>query len=95
MGWKYIMFENTIGDLKLLFPVIFPDKMVHSEVAAVLRHCQPGWHKGGVIPVSAGSIGILEVENSCYGESETLKLKSLGKKDADIINNFNYCHGIV
>lgn len=42
MGWKYIMFENTMGDSKILFPVIFPDKMVHSEVAAVLRHCQPG-----------------------------------------------------
>lgn len=93
MGWKYIMFENTIGDSKFLFPVIFPDKMVHSEVSAVLRHCQPGWHHGGVKPISAGMIDQLYVEG-VGGESETLKMASK-IEDENIINTYNYFHGII
>lgn len=93
MGWKYIMFENTIGDSKILFPVIFPDKMVHKDVAAVLRHCQPGWHHGGVKVVSAGIIGVLDIAG-VNGESETLNIKS-SKEDESVINNYNYCHGII
>lgn len=93
MAWKYIMFENTMGDLKILFPVIFPDKMVHSEVAAVLRHCQPGWHKGGVRPVSAGMIDHVTVDG-LHGSSETLKLEA-GEGDALIIDSYAYGHGIL
>lgn len=93
MGWKYIMFENTIGDLKLLFPVIFPDKMVHSEVAAVLRRCQPGWHKGGVRAVSAGMIEHITVDG-LHGSSETLKLDAK-EEDANIIDSYSYGHGII
>ncbi len=94
MGWKYIMFENKVGDTTIMFPVIFPDKMVHKEVATVLRHCQPGWHHGGVAAVSAGVISKLEVKG-VGGESETLNLESFGQEDEDIINNYNYAHGIV
>lgn len=92
MAWKYIMFENKIGDSKTLFPVIFPDKMVHSEVAAVLRHCQPGWHHGGVKAVSAGMIEHIEVMG-LGGESETLNLKS-DDGDEAVIESYSYCHGI-
>lgn len=92
MGWKYIMFENTIGTTKFIFPVIFPDKMVHNEVAAVLRHCQPGWHKGGVVAVSAGMIDHVTVDG-IHGSSETLKLDS-NKEDARTIDSYSYCHGI-
>lgn len=93
MGWKYIMFENKIGDTTFLFPVIFPDKMVHSEVADSLRRCQPGWHHGGVKPVSAGMIDQLYVEG-VNGESETLKMASKAG-DEQVINVYNYFHGIV
>lgn len=93
MGWKYIMFENTIGDLKILFPVIFPDKMVHSEVAAVLRHCQSGWGKGGVRAVSAGMIEHIQVDG-LGGESETLNLKSKAE-DAGVIEGYSYLHGLM
>jgi len=93
MGWKYIMFENRIGDTKILFPVIFPDKMVHSEVAAVLRHCQPGWHKGGVKAVSAGMIEHVTVDG-LHGSSETLNLDSK-EEDASIIDAYSYGHGII
>lgn len=87
------MFENRMGDLKVLFPVIFPDKMVHGEVAAVLRSCQPGWHKGGVVAVSAGMIEHVTVDG-LHGESETLKLES-NVEDAAIIDSYSYGHGIL
>lgn len=93
MGWKYIMFENRMGDSKVLFPVIFPDKMVHKDVAAVLRHCQPGWHKGGVAAVSAGMIEHITVDG-LHGESETLNLES-NPEDAAIIDSYSYGHGIL
>lgn len=48
MGWKYVMFENRMpGGTKFLFPVIFPDKMVHSQIAMALRPFMPGWQSGG------------------------------------------------
>lgn len=87
------MFENTIGDLKLLFPVIFPDKMVHSDVAAVLRRCQPGWHNGSVRAISAGIIEHVTVDG-LHGSSETLKLDAR-EEDADIIDAYSYSHGII
>jgi hypothetical protein len=93
MGWKYIMFENKIGDLTILFPVIFPDKMVHSDVAAVLRHCQPGWHSKGVKAVSAGKIEHVEV-TGLGGDSETLNLEA-NPADQHTIENYSYMHGII
>ena len=87
------MFENTIGDLKILFPVIFSDKLTHSEVAAALHRCQPGWHKGRVRVVSAGMIEHITVDG-LHGSSETLKLDSK-EEDASIIDAYSYAHGIV
>jgi hypothetical protein len=93
MAWKYIMFENRIGEIKMLFPVIFPDKMVHKDVAAVLRHLQPGWDKGGVVAVSAGMIEHITVDG-LHGYSETLGLES-NPDDASTIDVYSYAHGIV
>jgi len=87
------MFENTIYDTKILFPVIFPDKMVHKEVALMLRYCQPGWHKGGVKAVSAGMIEHVIVEG-LHGSSETLNLESK-ESDASVIDAYSYTHGIL
>ena len=93
MAWKYIMFENKIGETSVMFPVIFPDKMVHSQVAMALRPFMPGWGNGGVVPVSAGKIEHLSVEG-LGGDSETLGLAS-NKEDTKTIENYTYLHGIV
>jgi hypothetical protein len=93
MGWKYVMFKNKIGDLEVLFPVIFPDKMVHSDVMVGLRAFMPGWQSGGITAVSAGKIEHLEVAG-LGGDSETLKLKSR-PDDKDVIENYAYVHGIL
>lgn len=88
MGWKYIMFERKIGDTTTLFPVIFPDKLVHEDVATGLRATAAVPGK----PVSAGTIDHVEVHN-LGGQSETLGLAS-NPTDARIIQNYAYCHGL-
>lgn len=86
------MFENRIGDTKVLFPVIFPASMVHADIGALRRH-MPGWHHQGVVPVSAGMIDSITVTN-LHGESETLSLESK-PSDASIIDSYAYSHGIL
>jgi len=65
MEKKYVMIESACG----LFPVIFPAAMVHSDVANGL----------GGKPVSAGyfrtRIEDGKIKVSCYGDSQSLKLK--------------------
>lgn len=93
MGWKYVMFENKVGTLTVMFPVIFPDKMVHKDVAAHLRHLMPGWRHGGVKAVSAGKIEHLTV-HGLGGNSDTLGLES-NPDDKGIIDDYSYMHGIL
>jgi hypothetical protein len=89
MGWKYIMLEIKEG---YRFPIIFPDKLVHKDVANALKlHCPSNdW----AVPTSAGTIYSLDVKG-VGGSSETLKIESLGKYDEDMINTYNYTHGII
>lgn len=93
MGFKYVMFEGRIGGVTRRFPIIFPDTMVHSDIrdAVIFVAAPPAW--GELKPVTAGSI-TLTGEMYCSGDSETLKLKSGGKEDADLIRSFPYAHGI-
>lgn len=90
MGWKYIMLEIQEG---YRFPIIFPDKLVHKDVAEALRRCTPS-KKGPAVATSAGTIEILDVRG-VGGSSETLCIESLGVDDENIINNYNYGHGII
>lgn len=92
MGWKYVMIEATFGTTKRVFPIIFPDAMVHAEVAAVAVLCSPmDGNKPRV--VSAGNVDMLDL-SGCSGKSTTLKLSSR-PEDATIIWNYDYEHGIV
>lgn len=91
MGWKYIMIEVTHGKTSLEFPIIFPDKMVHLDVATVMRLCSPLDGNFSHV-ISAGMIEQLYVEG-VGGESTTLRIKSR-KIDERTINMYNYEHGI-
>jgi hypothetical protein len=68
--FKYIIFEGRTG----FDPIIFPPWINHDEMAAKF----PNWQ-----PLSAGFIEIKEkdegggVQIRCFGESKSLKLKSL------------------
>lgn len=91
MGWKYVMMEATYGKSAVLFPVIFPDKMVHLEMATVLKLMSPlDGHKPRV--VSAGEVTGLIV-NATVGRSVTLQVDSR-EEDAGIIESYPYIHGV-
>jgi hypothetical protein len=92
MGWKYVMLELTSpGGTKIEFPIIFPDKLVHIEVATVMKLVAP---LDGNSPrvASAGMIETLVVKH-VGGKSDTLRIGSR-KIDERTINLYNYEHGI-
>lgn len=92
MAWKYIMIESVMPNgLIVKFPVIFPDKLVHSEVFGVLRVVVPGKHVGAS---SAGKIEHVDVVG-LGGDSETLGLRSNREEDTVTIERYSYLHGIV
>jgi hypothetical protein len=85
MGFNYIVIDNG----RQLLPIIYPDVLVHDEVAAVIR-VLPNFKAGSKV-VSAGSIDIDVI--SCSGESSTLNLKS-SPGDEELIDSFPYMHGL-
>lgn len=91
MGWKYVMLEVSFGETKMLFPIIFSDKMVHIEIATVAKLCGPLEGRPTKV-ISAGNIEHLEI-SGLGGGSETLALKSR-KTDREVIENYSYDHGI-
>lgn len=89
---KYIMMETVSSGVKKLIPIIFPDFMTHSDLAEHVQSILETQHKLQTQVRSAGSIDINV--DGCFGESETLHVKS---KDGDdrVINSYDHLHGIV
>jgi len=106
---KYIVLRVTDhsskdrqSDFVRELPFIFPDNCVHSEVAKYMTNMllneRPEDRLREVEAVSGGFINSLVIgggKSSCYGESESMKLKSRGDQDAALISTFDYLHGIV
>lgn len=89
---KYVMFEHDLEGVTQKIPIIFPDRLVHADVAERMRHLLRRVHKIDAKPVSAGFVNLGLI--SCYGESETLGL-SARNEDGAIIETMDYLHGIV
>lgn len=90
---KYIMLEGTIAGVKKRTPIIFPDYMVHKLVAErMIMLLEREHNQDNVNAVSAGEIDVHVY--ACNGSSETLKLATQSI-DPEIINTYNYFHGIV
>ncbi len=93
---KYVMLEITLAGGEappFKLPVIFPDKLVHRDMAAHVKSVAwATWPRCNVNVISAGEIQLGGVE--CFGESETLNVKSRGERDARTIDVYNYFHGI-
>ena len=84
---KYIMFEVKVGNLTQKVPIIFPNNLVHADVAKRMKHCLIRDHNmDGVEVVAAGDA---HVEARCSGRSETLKLESQ-LEDSFTINFIDY-----
>lgn len=84
---KYIMFKHDQGDLSKLIPVIFPNDLVHADVAKAL---QESVLKGTSI-ISAGSISPLNLQ--AEGGSETLNIESNPIVDSHVIKMNDYGAG--
>lgn len=92
MGWKYVMFETKLADCIVHVPVIFPDKLVHKDIADYMTMALMTTFKVPVKTVSAGKIEHVTADG-LGGDSETLKLKS-HPEDAVIIEAYSYLHGL-
>ena len=93
MGYKYVMFGVETRTIARSVPVIFPDLLVHSVVAAAMRVVLCDAHPGARVRVlSAGSVEGLDVD-SVSGASETLGAEACAE-DATVINMLPYLHGV-
>lgn len=91
MSWKYVMLRTKVGTLEIDVPVIFPDKLVHADVARAIAPLLPGKFE---YAVGAGQVNMLEVR-SVEGRSESMGIASRGHHDAKVINTYDYTHGVV
>lgn len=88
---KYIVLRQNFGSFAKEIPVIFPDVLVHSDVAETMKRL-PELRSADVI--SAGFVSSLDCDVACHGESTTLKLKSRGEQDSKFIKMYDYCHRV-
>lgn len=86
MTFKYVMFQYTLGRVQHHYALLFPEQLVHSEVAEAHWHLKHRTSRGWVRPqaVSAGFVAFNGPVVTCYGDSESLKMKP-HPDDANII----------
>lgn len=89
---KYVMFSIQVADTTKMVPVIFPDFMVHKDIAKAIKTVLVNVHKFTPRIESAGDISLGVCE--CSGKSETLKVGS-SRADNHIVNHYDYLHGLV
>jgi hypothetical protein len=86
------MFEVDVGQgLKRQIPIIFPDSLIHKDMAEatepIVRRCC----NSNVKLISAGNISSVTQEVS--GKSTTLNIES-NSEDSSTISMYDYYHGI-
>jgi hypothetical protein len=74
---KYVMF----GDEKWATPIIFPNGVIHRDLASLIQSELGRPISAGFCFLSAGAGW------KCFGESISLNLKSRGEVDAKIMND--------
>jgi hypothetical protein len=88
---KYIVLEQDLGEgLKREVPIVFPNCLTHSLVAQAMVKSE---ELTGARPIAAGFIDM--DANVCFGESESLKLKSRDIKDRLLLDTHDFLHGLV
>lgn len=94
---KYIMIETTPqnDDEKRFIPIIFPQELVHAEVANAMALVLRRQGIGPFCVRSAGEVATPFERSTmlCHGESETLGKKSHAD-DTDIIRLIDYHKGM-
>lgn len=87
---KYIMAELD-GGKKV--PLVFPNFLVHKEMARVFMQALRRHGHDYVKFVSAGELTMFGAGVECSGFSETMGLKAV-KEDAKVIEMYDYLHGV-
>lgn len=92
---KYVVLKVKVGSTEREMPFIFPNLMVHQNVAAYmvgLLHTAHGWDDCEI--VAAGEVSLFGGV-SCSGGSESLGVKSRGKQDEELFQMYDYLHGVI
>lgn len=77
---KYIIMAKDFGTVIHRVPIIFPNTLVHSDVAVATANILTGYE-----PVSAGEYD--PVSGSCSGRSSTLGLEASDEDSSTILLN--------
>lgn len=85
---KYIIYRTIDGRREI--PIIFPNTLVHLEVAQALSKLVETSRI-----VAAGEFSSLSIEAECHGKSTTIGIKSREEIDDRLIANYDYSHGWV
>jgi hypothetical protein len=95
---KYVVMKVRIkGGMDMELPVVFPNSLVHKDMADALRMVI---HESldNVVhtePVSAGEVSLFGTGLNCSGYSETLNLHSRGSRDSTLLVGCDYGAGIL
>lgn len=85
---KYIVFVKRAKALTIHVPVIFPNMLVHADVAKMLT-CDIG-PLAGYKADSAGECYTYGHDFMCHGESTTLRLKANPQRDSRLLYLADY-----
>ena len=91
---KYVVLTVNLADTKKAVPIIFPDFMVHDDLVKSVTTLLEEVHKLKVTGIlSAGEIDMDQV--FCSGYSSTLKVYSRDEEDDNLIESYDYMHGML
>lgn len=85
---KYIVFTKRGRLTTIHVPVVFPNMLVHADVAKMLT-CDIG-PLAGYKADSAGECSTFGHDFMCHGESTTLKIKSKPDRDKELLRMADY-----
>lgn len=85
---KFIVIEKKDGKLTRKYPILFPNFLVHKDVAETMLE---GVLKGGKV-ISGGELNSFDIQ-SVYGKSTTLGLK-VREEDGSLIKMIDYNGGL-
>ena len=93
---KYIVIEAKFGSGGMEIPFIFPNNLVHEDVAESMLHYLFKIHEWtDTRVVAAGELSLAAAGFECYGYSQTLKIKSRGDVDTRLIQMHDYGGGMM
>jgi len=69
-------------------PLIFPNRLVHSDVAKANERSVHRSYRGKAVAVRTVSAGFITFNKKCYGKSESLNLTSRPDLDTELVSRY-------